>query len=475
MKLEFSKKFIPEELAPLYSVVYGFLATLWLLVGIGWILRVLFSSEMIMTLVMQVGLAITIGLLVVLYKKWEAFLRMRRKVNWIFHFFVITGFVLNVTQTLLRDRPVSRMIVALAAFFALFLFLSALVWLTSLIFTRGKKQVDEVMLSRGRGTTNPLKLNLGGWVAIGFMNPRRRWLFLGALGVLWIVTLYSVFVLVRNDQLSTAGILFVSLLGAGYVIESVFYTEIVEKRSVEGELQAARTLQMGLLPKEDPSIPGFDIAASCQPAYEVGGDFYDYLWLDEEKTKLGIAVADVSGKAMSAAMTAVMTSGMVYQEAENSTSPKSILSKINRPMYLKTDRRVFTAMCFATLDTMERKLSLSNAGQTLPILLKNSTAQFLKVDGERLPLGIKAHTEYQEKEIALRSGNVVVFYTDGVTEAENTKGELFGVERLEELLKAINGQGRSKDVVGKILDAIKEFSRGTKQHDDITVVVVRVQ
>ncbi len=142
-----------------------------------------------------------------------------------------------------------------------------------------------------------------------------------------------------------------------------------EQDRLKQELKAAHDMQMGLVPKEDPIVKGLDISGICLPANEVGGDFFDYVWLDKKKTKLGIALADVSGKAMKAAMTAVMTSGMLYSEVQKSKSPREILARINQPLYLRTDKPIFTALSFAVLDTRVKKLTYSSAGQSMPILL----------------------------------------------------------------------------------------------------------
>ncbi len=259
-----------------------------------------------------------------------------------------------------------------------------------------------------------------------------------------------------------------------YYLLGLIMLENREKSSVQAELNAARNVQAGLMPTHDPEISGFDISAKCLPATEVGGDYYDYLWMNKGKSRLGIAVADVSGKAMKAAMTAVMTSGMIYREVGSNESPKTILRKINRPMYLKTDRRVFTAMCFAVLDTKKKQLSLSNAGQTFPVLLRKDVVEYLRVAGERLPLGVKEEVLYQEREIKLKKGDVVVFYTDGVTEAMNEKSELFGEERLEETLKRIYRGQSAKEIVSTLFKSLEDYAHGAKQHDDMTVVVVRV-
>ena len=259
-----------------------------------------------------------------------------------------------------------------------------------------------------------------------------------------------------------------------YFLMGVIMIEHREKSAVRAELNAARTVQMGLMPTRDPVVQGFDVSGKCIPASEVGGDYYDYIWMNAEETQLGIAIADVSGKAMKAAMTAVMTSGMVYREVGSNETPKSILRKINRPMYLKTDRRVFTAMCFAVLDSKNKRLDFSNAGQTFPMLLRNGSVEYLRVEGERLPLGVKEEVAYEERKVNLQQGDVVIFYTDGVTEAKNSREELFGEEKLEQMLKKADARQSSSDIITGILKSLQEYSGSAPQHDDMTVVVVRV-
>ncbi len=250
--------------------------------------------------------------------------------------------------------------------------------------------------------------------------------------------------------------------------------DLREKTRVEEELKAAHDMQMGLMPTVDPAVRGVQISGVCHPAHEVGGDFFDYVWLDERKTRLGIAIADVSGKAMKAAITAVLTSGMVYREAGAHETPKSILRKINRPMYLKTDRRMFTAMTFAVLDVPKRVLRLSNAGQAFPVLLRKGNVELLRVEGERLPLGVQEETQYQERSVRLRPGDCVVFYTDGITEAMDPRGEMFGLDRFFDLLKTMDAGLTAKGMLESLFSRVREYSGEAAQHDDMTVVVLKV-
>ena len=251
-------------------------------------------------------------------------------------------------------------------------------------------------------------------------------------------------------------------------------TAVQQQVRLEQELRTAHDMQMGLMPTGDPQISGFDISGICRPAEEVGGDYFDYVWLDEKKTRFGIAVADVSGKAMKAAITAVMTSGMVYREVGANATPKTILRKINRPMYLKTDRRVFTAMSFAVIDLRKKTMTFSNAGQMRPLLKRKGTVSSLQVGGAHLPLGMTEDVEYRELRVNLQKGDTLLFYTDGIPEAMNAADEMFGFERMESSLKVYTSDSPAKAVAAGIVERVAVYAGSAKQHDDMTVVVVRV-
>lgn len=265
----------------------------------------------------------------------------------------------------------------------------------------------------------------------------------------------------------------VLMLYMSYGQSLVFSREERVRATAETELKTAHDMQMGLMPKEDPKIDGFEISGRCLPANEVGGDYFDYVWLDQKKTKLGIAIADVSGKAMKAAITAVMTSGMIYREIGGNDTPRSILKKINRPMYLKTDRQVFTALSFAVLDIKKKVLAFSNAGQTQPILLRNGESSYIKVKGARLPLGIMEEQDYKEAAIRLKRGDVLLFYTDGLPEATDGNHQLLGFEAVEEELKTHQSRSAA-EIVQSMTELVSRHTGKIEQHDDMTVVVVRV-
>lgn len=241
------------------------------------------------------------------------------------------------------------------------------------------------------------------------------------------------------------------------------------------ELQTARDAQMSIMPQRDPGINSFDISGLCIPAHEVGGDFFDYIWMNEEKTRFGIAIGDVSGKAMKSAMTAVMTSGMIYLEADCTPSVKEIMIRVNRPLYFKTDRRVFTALCLACLDLETIELSFTNAGLNEPLLKSGGYVRRLKGTGNRLPLGVKKDTIYHEQRYKLEKGDVLVFFTDGLSEAKNPVDAFYGTQRLEQLLIRMDTQPLgAKEIKSGIIEDINRFAEGESQYDDMTVVVVKV-
>ena len=387
------------------------------------------------------------------------------------HLLVSLGALGIVLQALL-----SASLKPLAALLSMLLIIAGLLILAALlewIFVRSKSQVDRLIQDRTQIASRWFLPGTHGLVAMGMMRPKRRLALILSEFVVIGAAVVASFVLLANQHYTVGIALFVLIIAGVETLESVMLAEVVERKSVEGELNAARTIQMGLMPKEDPIVKGFDISGRCAPANEVGGDFFDYVWLDDRKTKFGIAMADVSGKALKAAMTAVMTSGMVYQEIGNSDSPRSILQKINRPMYLKTDRQVFTAMSFAVFDIRRKILRFSNAGQSQPMLLRGRRLSYIKVKGARLPLGVQEEQKYNETSVKLKSGDLLLFYTDGLPEATNAAHQLLGFEAVEEELVR-HRSGSASEIVQCMTDQVSRHTGKTEQHDDMTVVVVKV-
>jgi len=242
------------------------------------------------------------------------------------------------------------------------------------------------------------------------------------------------------------------------------------------EVLAAREAQMSILPHTDPQAHPFDISGICVPAYEVGGDFFEYFWLDKNKTRFGIAVGDVSGKAMKAAMMAIMTSGMVSALAGKSGSAKDILTRTNRLLVAKTDKKMFIALGVVSLDTRSNRLTVANAGLNKPLLKRDQSVQLIESTGPKFPLGVLKGSLYEEKSIGLKPGDIVLLFSDGIPDMQNPGGEFYGLNSLENLLAGMETAALSAaEIKQRIIEDVERFSQGEPQNDDITVVVVKLR
>lgn len=266
------------------------------------------------------------------------------------------------------------------------------------------------------------------------------------------------------------------VLAAVNLLAWVVASERGEKETLQTELKLAYDVQTSLMPKSCPPVEGFDIDGQSHPAREVGGDHFDYCFLDPVKRAFGISVFDVSGKGLHAAMSAVFTSGAFISEAGRSGSPAEILSRLNTSIYKYSQRGHFVAFLFAVLDLDRKTVAFSNAGQTKPLLLSQSDVLWLDPAGVTFPLGMTQYTKYQERTVALHSGDILILLTDGLTEAMNSSRELYGSERLAEFvctLAVVNLSARQ--IADAINNDIRTFVGGAPQHDDMTMVVVKVQ
>ena len=267
------------------------------------------------------------------------------------------------------------------------------------------------------------------------------------------------------------GVIGIVVLSIGYVA----YSRRLKTIGMKIELQTAHDMQMSIMPQEDPVIPGMDISGICIPANEVGGDFFDYLWLDEGRNRIGIVVGDVSGKAMKAAMIAVMSSGMVSAEAGERVAVSEIMTRINRPLYMKIQKGIFVALCIAEIDCSRTRLCFSNAGLNKPVLKSNGKICVLEGNGIRNPIGMLPDNKYEKTVVHLKPDDILVFYTDGVSEARDHTKNLYGDERLYSLLeKTDTALLTAKEIKEGIIRDIKEFTGAAARSDDMTVVVVKV-
>ncbi len=243
-----------------------------------------------------------------------------------------------------------------------------------------------------------------------------------------------------------------------------------EHQRIIQEMQNARQMQMRLLPEVAPQVEGFDIAGISHPAREVGGDFFDYLSLTDGK--IGIALADVSGKGLKGAMSAVLVNGMMHEVAKNEASCGDILSALNVDLYPRMEKQMFTALGLAILNQDAKTLQWANAAQPYPIVKRQEEIFEFKSDGE-LPLGMTRNVTYSDWELELQSGDIVIFYTDGIIEAENEAEEMYESERLEQAVTQVDSTMNAEEIIEAILGDVADFVGSAEQYDDITVVVVK--
>jgi serine phosphatase RsbU (regulator of sigma subunit) len=245
--------------------------------------------------------------------------------------------------------------------------------------------------------------------------------------------------------------------------------EISERERVEQELQVARRIQQASLPKKVPELEGWEISPRYRPAREVGGDFFDFHLLSEGR--LGLVVGDATGKGVPAALVMATTCGMLQLAAQalESSSPGEVLSQVNETLLARIPPNMFVTCFYAILEPESGHLLYANAGHDLPYLHRNGEAEELRARG--MPLGMMPGMSYEEGEVSLAEGNCVLFYSDGLVEAHNPQGEMFGFPRLRALV-AKHGEENSLEetLLGQLYSFVRE---GWEQEDDITLLTLR--
>jgi phosphoserine phosphatase RsbU/P len=239
-----------------------------------------------------------------------------------------------------------------------------------------------------------------------------------------------------------------------------FQKERREREEMSREAREARTIQQALLPKSSPWIPGFAVTGLSIPAGALGGDWYDFIALDERRW--GLVLADVSGKGMAAALLMSATRGMLRSLAEACASPGEVLTKLNRLLVEDLPAGRFVTMIYAVLDPDKRSLTFANAGHLRPLLITNGVAHFLDTD-RGMPLGVRGD-DFSEVEVKIPQGSRVFFYSDGITEASNGVDEEYGLKRLACHLT------RPEASLESLLNDVRSFADGRALHDDATAI-----
>jgi len=270
----------------------------------------------------------------------------------------------------------------------------------------------------------------------------------------------------KNDQ----RLLSIIASQSAQVIENArLYEQEKQLRQFEQELEMAQSIQSRLLPKESPKIGGFDLAGISYAAKEVGGDYFDFIEL--ENGRWGIALGDVSGKGIPAALLMANLQATLRNQALNHSSIVECIEKASQFLYLNTQSHKFATLFFGVLDSKTKNFNYVNAGHNFPFhLLKEGEFRQLEIGG--LVVGIEPNSVYNEGKVHLSPGEIIVIYSDGVTETEDASETLFGEQRLQEIIKK-NKNLSSQEIMAEIYKEVKNFQSGTEQDDDITLIVMK--
>ncbi len=251
---------------------------------------------------------------------------------------------------------------------------------------------------------------------------------------------------------------------------------ITERVRMTKELEIARQVQMRLLPKKRPVVPGFDVSGMCIPAKETGGDYFDFIEMGD--SKLGIVIGDVSGKGVPAAIYMTLTKGIIQSHSDNAVSPRDVLVKVNNLLYRTIDRDAFVSLFYAILDSEKKTIVYSRAGHNPVLHFRCAEEQCHLLEPNGIALGLERGDIFnrviKENTIHLDAGDLLVFYTDGFTEAMNRRREEYGEERLMQIIQKNHTQPVD-DIYEAILRDIRRFVGDMPQQDDMTMIFIKGQ
>lgn len=248
--------------------------------------------------------------------------------------------------------------------------------------------------------------------------------------------------------------------------------ELVVKERMERELELAHNLQTSFLPKHFPTHPGLEISAVSEPAREVGGDFYDVFSLDS--THLGVVMADVSDKGMPAALYMALTRSLVRAEARRTRSPKTVLLNVNRLLMEVTEASMFVTIFYCVIDLETKALVYARAGHEYPLIFSPDACECLELRTGGMLLGMLEEINLDEGTAQLKSGELMILYTDGVTDAKSGSDEFFGGARLRESICDIKATSAEK-LCTELHRQLKEFKGDEPQFDDISLMVLTLK
>jgi serine phosphatase RsbU (regulator of sigma subunit) len=268
--------------------------------------------------------------------------------------------------------------------------------------------------------------------------------------------------------------LYTSLAGqVGVACRNAQQTEhLITLREQQREMEIAKNIQLGLLPKKTPDIPGVALAGICVPAKDVGGDYYDFL--HHPDGRLDLLVADVSGHNVGAALIMAETRTFIQSRSVHLGSPENILKALNDFFYEDlTQAELFVTMFYLQFQPETGQAVFASAGQSPPLLWRSADKELLRLDAEGLIIGVRKEFPYEQVNLTMTPGDCLLLYTDGVIEAENSQGEFFGEDRLGQLL-VTSCHLSPQDLIDHIFEQVRLFTGQHSFRDDVSLVVMKI-
>ena len=255
---------------------------------------------------------------------------------------------------------------------------------------------------------------------------------------------------------------------------AIIYSMANEKKRLDHDLEIARDIQRILLPSEAPAINGFQISGINVPARQVSGDYFDYI--DVDKDRLGVAIADVSGKGVPASLIMAICRSVLRAEAARNPSPADVLRKVNRQLYPDIKEDMFISMAYLILDHHHDGVTLARAGHDAPLWYRRESQTVTPVKSPGMVVGIDSGSVFDrltvDFAVPLERNDCLVLYTDGVTETLNSEEDEFGVDRMMQSVRASASDG-AQAIVKRIIEDVREFTGSVPQNDDITLIAIR--
>ena len=268
------------------------------------------------------------------------------------------------------------------------------------------------------------------------------------------------------------GVIAIFLLSAGYTLFLRVVGEETKKRArLETEVAVARRIQQSLQPSTAFKTDWCEAAGITVPATEVGGDYFDMIKISDDEAV--IVIADVSGHGVGAGILSAMTKSALHTELHHTTVPAELMFNLNNAVYQVTDKKMFVSFAYLLLDKRTMTAHVATAGHPPIFLIQKSDGAIIEIRTPNLALAVQVSTQYTERAVHVNHGDVLILYTDGITEATNDKGEQFGADRLKELISNTE-RGSSEALSNSIMASVRTFTIKKEFADDATIVVVRV-